>query len=141
MNGVIIRHWGRKPTLFGRDSRLLSGKGNTLLTLGVGLTQVGCSGCSFQADNLPSHLGHLNSRDTTLVMVSRAPYETITKFKQRMGWPFPWVSSYENDFNYDFHVTQDENITPIFYNVRALSYLPSPTLPNPFLLKVRPALT
>lgn len=50
----------------------------------------GCEGCSFLADNLPSSLEHLNSRDTTLVLVSRAPIAKIEKFKKRMGWNYPW---------------------------------------------------
>lgn len=75
----------------------------------------GCSSCCFLADNLP-HLSHLNSRDTTLVAISRAPIEKIEEFKKRMGWTFPWYSSYGCDFNYDFHVTIDESKMPIEYN-------------------------
>lgn len=66
----------------------------------------GCSGCSFIADNV-GHLSHLHARDTTLAMVSRAPLKNIQKYKTRMGWEVPWYSSYESDFNYDFHVTID----------------------------------
>ena len=69
------------------------------------------------ADNLPPHLGHLNSKETTLTLVSRAPYEKIVKFNDRMKWPFPWVSSYGGDFNWDFHVSNDEEVAPIMYNV------------------------
>ena len=49
-------------------------------------------------------------RDVTFLVVSRAPYEQIRKFQQRMGWKFEWVSSYGSDFNRDFHVsfTKDE---------------------------------
>ena len=50
----------------------------------------GCVGCSFFADNVPAYLQHLNSRNTTLVMVSRAPYSVIEPFKKRMGWTMPW---------------------------------------------------
>ena len=76
-----------------------------------------CTGCSFMADNFPRELVHLNARGVTLVMVSRAPWEEISKFKERMGWDLPWYSSYETDFNYDFHVTMDEEIAPPQYNV------------------------
>jgi len=69
------------------------------------------------ADNFPRELVHLNARGVTLVMVSRAPWEEISKFKERMGWDLPWYSSYETDFNYDFHVTMDEEIAPPQYNV------------------------
>jgi len=78
----------------------------------------GCSGCSFLADNLPSHMEHLNLRDTTLVLVSRAPYSKIKAFKERMGWPFKWYSSAGQTFNYDFQVTNDENVAPVMYNYK-----------------------
>ncbi|RDL40744.1 Uncharacterized protein BP5553_00723 [Venustampulla echinocandica] len=80
--------------------------------------EVGCTGCSFLADNLPSSLGHLNSRDTALVLVSRAPLEKIEKFKTRMGWDFPWYSSFGSDFNYDFHASLDSDVTPPEYNYK-----------------------
>lgn len=80
--------------------------------------EVGCDGCSFQADNLPSSLSHLHARETTLVLVSRAPLAKVEKFKARMGWAFPWYSSFGTDFNYDFHVTNDETVTPVQYNYK-----------------------
>jgi len=76
-----------------------------------------CTGCSFQADNFPKELVHLNARGVTLVMVSRAPWEEISAFKERMGWNIPWYSSFGSDFNYDFHVTMDEEVAPLQYNV------------------------
>ncbi|KFY38355.1 hypothetical protein V494_04383 [Pseudogymnoascus sp. VKM F-4513 (FW-928)] len=76
----------------------------------------GCSGCSFLADNIPTHLEHLNSRNTTLVMISRAPYSVIETFKKRMGWTMPWYSSFESDFNYDFHATNDDSVAPMMAN-------------------------
>jgi len=81
-------------------------------------SEVGCSGCSFMADNFPEALGHLNSRDTTLVMVSRAPLPNIEKFNLRMKWSLPWYSSFGTDFNYDYHVTIDEKVAPIEYNFK-----------------------
>jgi len=81
--------------------------------------EAGCPGCSFLADNLPSSLSHLHSRDTTLVLVSRAPLAKIEKFKARMGWSqFPWYSSFGTDFNYDFHVTMDKAVAPVEYNYK-----------------------
>jgi predicted dithiol-disulfide oxidoreductase (DUF899 family) len=74
-----------------------------------------CSGCSFVVDNI-GHLSHLHARDTSLVLVSRAPFGKIQPFKRRMGWSIPWYSSYGSEFNYDFHVTNDESIRPIEYN-------------------------
>ncbi len=76
-----------------------------------------CRSCSSTADNI-GHLSHLRARATNLVAVSRAPIAKITAFKERMGWTFPWYSSFGSDFNYDFHVTLDESVTPIVYNFR-----------------------
>ena len=70
----------------------------------------GCPSCSFLMDHLDGALPHLANRDVTLVAVSRAPLAEIDAFKRRMGWQFPWVSSYGTAFNRDFHVsfTKDE---------------------------------
>ena len=65
----------------------------------------GCTGCSFLADHLDGPLLHLVHHDVSLVVVSRAPLERLEAYKQRMGWRFPWVSSAENDFNFDYHVS------------------------------------
>lgn len=77
----------------------------------------GCSSCSFLADHIPN-LSHLHSRQTSFVVVSRAPLDKIEAFKKRMGWTFPWVSSFGSDFNYDFHVTLDEAVAPVEYNFK-----------------------
>lgn len=77
----------------------------------------GCPSCSVMGDSFPA-LEHLNSRSTSVVAVSRAPIEKIDAYKKRMGWSFPWVSSYGSDFNYDLHVSQDEAIQTIEYNFR-----------------------
>lgn len=77
----------------------------------------GCPGCSRVTDNI-GHLAHLHARDTSLVVVSRAPLPKLTAFKERMGWTVPWFSSYGSDFNYDFHVTLDESVAPVEYNFR-----------------------
>jgi predicted dithiol-disulfide oxidoreductase (DUF899 family) len=76
-----------------------------------------CSSCSFVVDHVPD-LSHLRFRDTSFVAVSRAPLAKIEAFKERMGWTFPWVSSFESDFNYDFQVTLDENVMPVEYNFK-----------------------
>ena len=79
----------------------------------------GCRSCSAWADQLArGHLNHLHARGTTLALVSRAPLPKIKLFKERMDWTVPWYSSYGSDFNYDFHVTQDESVTPVEYNYR-----------------------
>jgi predicted dithiol-disulfide oxidoreductase (DUF899 family) len=65
----------------------------------------GCTGCSFHSDHVDGALVHLNNHDVTYVAVSRAPIEKIEAYRKRMGWKFPWVSSYGSDFNFDFHVS------------------------------------
>jgi predicted dithiol-disulfide oxidoreductase (DUF899 family) len=68
----------------------------------------GCSHCSFVADHFDGTLVHLAARDTSFAVISRAPIAMIESFKKRMGWKFPWLSSFGGDFNYDFQVTIDE---------------------------------
>lgn len=70
----------------------------------------GCPSCSFWADNFNNIIIHLNQRDVTMIVVSRVPYDKISAYQKRMGWNFNWVSSYDNDFNFDYHVsfTQEE---------------------------------
>ena len=65
----------------------------------------GCKSCSFWADGLDRIVVHLNQRDVSVVVVSRAPLAEIESFKKRMGWSFTWVSSHECDFNRDYHVS------------------------------------
>ncbi len=65
----------------------------------------GCKSCSFFADTFNGAILHLRGRDTAFAAISRAPLEKLTAFQRRMGWSFPWYSSAESDFNYDFHVT------------------------------------
>jgi predicted dithiol-disulfide oxidoreductase (DUF899 family) len=61
--------------------------------------------CSFLADTFDGVTVHLAQRDATLVAVSRAPLPEIEAFQKRMGWRFPWVSSFGNEFNSDYHVS------------------------------------
>ena len=78
---------------------------------------VGCHSCSGLADMIGDTV-HLRVRHTTLAAVSRAPFEKIAPFQRRMGWTFPWYSSYGSDFNYDFHVTVDDRVAPVLLNFR-----------------------
>lgn len=68
----------------------------------------GCPRCSYMADHVDMARPHLNNHDVTYTAVSRAPLELIEKYKSRMGWSFPWASSFGSDFNYDFHVSFTE---------------------------------
>jgi predicted dithiol-disulfide oxidoreductase (DUF899 family) len=79
--------------------------------------QEGCVSCSMLVDSV-GDLAHLHARDTSLVAVSRAPLAKIEPFKTRMGWSIPWFSSFGSEFNYDFHVTQDEAVRPVEYNYK-----------------------
>jgi predicted dithiol-disulfide oxidoreductase (DUF899 family) len=77
----------------------------------------GHNSCSLLVDNI-SHEEHLHALDTTIALVSRAPLNKLTPFKHRMGWTVPWYSSFGSDFNYDFHVTNDEAVAPVEYNYK-----------------------
>jgi len=72
---------------------------------------VGCPGCSMQADSV-GELAHMWARDTTFVMVSRAPRADFEPFKARMGWNIPWYSSFGSEFNYDYEVSTDQGESP-----------------------------
>ena len=93
---------GRKTLaeLFGDKNQLIVNH----FMLGPGWKD-GCIGCSFGADHVEGALVHLAQRDVAYVAVSRAPLAEIEAYKRRMGWHFAWVSSFGNDFNYDFHVS------------------------------------
>ncbi len=65
----------------------------------------GCRGCSFVSDHFDGAIPHLNARDVSFTAVSRAPLDEILRFKSRMGWHFPWVSSHGTCFNRDFGVS------------------------------------
>ena len=79
-----------------------------------------CPGCTFYADHLDGSLVHLEQHDVTLLCASRAPLEKLQAYKQRMGWSFPWVSSYGTGFNLDFAVfTEEEKRTGTGFNFGA----------------------
>jgi predicted dithiol-disulfide oxidoreductase (DUF899 family) len=79
----------------------------------------GCPSCSYFADNFTGAILHLPARDTAFAVVSRAPLAKLIAFKQRMGWTFPWYSSYRSDFNADFGVTVDASAPDSTYNYRS----------------------
>lgn len=83
--------------------------------------KAGCPSCSAIADGFDGSVVHLASHDVTLCAVSRAPLEKLQEYKQRMGWSFPWVSSFGSDFNYDFNVSfteEQQRKGAIEYNYR-----------------------
>jgi predicted dithiol-disulfide oxidoreductase (DUF899 family) len=72
------------------------------IMFGPDYTLGACPGCTSLADGLDGTLVHLNHRDVTLICFSRAPIEALTAYKRRMGWQFPYVSTYDTDFPLDF---------------------------------------
>jgi predicted dithiol-disulfide oxidoreductase (DUF899 family) len=73
--------------------------------------EAGCPTCSSSADAVNGVLPHLHARDVTMLYVSRAPLQKLQAYKRRMGWLFPWVSSADSDFNFDFGVSYtDEQV-------------------------------
>jgi predicted dithiol-disulfide oxidoreductase (DUF899 family) len=68
-----------------------------------------CPGCCMFTD-MVGHLAHLNARDTTFVLVARAPIDEIVPFKKRMGWDIPWYSTADN-FNPDFLKGESHGLT------------------------------
>ena len=67
-----------------------------------------CPGCSNLGDELDATLVHLNHRDVTLLCFSRAPIDRLIAYKERMGWHFPWVSTYDTEFPFDFGLALTE---------------------------------
>ncbi|GIG56788.1 hypothetical protein Lfu02_11600 [Longispora fulva] len=72
---------------------------------------VGCIGCSMQTDSI-GDLAHIWARDTSIVLVSRAPLAELDVYKARMGWTIPWYSSGNSEFNRDYEVTTDLGESP-----------------------------
>jgi len=118
-----------KEYLFsGRDGKetladLFDGRSQLIVyhfMLGPGWEE-GCKSCSYLADHFDGANWHLPHRDVTLVVISRAPFPEIEAYQKRMGWRFKWVSSNENDFNFDYHVSftkEEEKKNEVYYNYR-----------------------
>jgi predicted dithiol-disulfide oxidoreductase (DUF899 family) len=98
---------GGKKTL----AELFDGRSQLLaynIMFGPDYTLGACPGCTSLADGLDGTLIHLNHRDVTLICFSRAPIERLAAYKQRMGWQFPYVSTYDTDFPFDFNLAMTE---------------------------------
>jgi len=88
----------------------------------------GCPSCSAIADGFNGSVVHLENHDVAFTAVSRAPLEKLQAYKRRMGWSFPWASSYGSDFNYDFNtsVTEEQQRDGVVeYNFRTVDVRPS----------------
>jgi predicted dithiol-disulfide oxidoreductase (DUF899 family) len=91
--------------------------------------QAGCPACSAIADGFNGFVVHLANHDVSLCAVSRAPLAKLQAYKQRMGWSFPWASSHDSDFNYDFQaaITEEQQQSgAVEYNFRTVDMRPSP---------------
>jgi predicted dithiol-disulfide oxidoreductase (DUF899 family) len=105
-----------------KDYRFETGQGSaTLAELFQGRSQLlvyhfmfgpdyaaGCPSCSSIADGFNGIFVHLANHDVTLTAVSRAPFAKLQEYQRRMGWTFPWASSYGSDFNFDFNIAFTE---------------------------------
>jgi predicted dithiol-disulfide oxidoreductase (DUF899 family) len=88
----------------------------------------GCPACSAIADGFNGSVVHLENHDVAFTAISRAPLEKLQAYKRRMGWSFPWASSYGSDFNYDFNtsVTEEQQRSGVVeYNFREMDVRPS----------------
>jgi len=90
------------------------------IMFGPDFTLGACPGCTSLADGLDGTLVHLNHRDVTLICFSRAPIERLTAYKERMGWQFPYVSTYGTDFAFDFSLAMTEEQTQQIPEVKAM---------------------
>jgi predicted dithiol-disulfide oxidoreductase (DUF899 family) len=76
-----------------------------------------CPGCTNLGDEIDGTVVHLNHRDVTMICFSRAPIDRLTEYKKRMGWQFPYVSTYGTEFPFDFGLAvtpeQARQIPPI----------------------------
>ncbi|MFI4977062.1 MAG: DUF899 domain-containing protein [Solirubrobacterales bacterium] len=87
----------------------------------------GCPSCSAIADGFAGSVVHLVNHDVAFAAVSRAPLAKLQAYKRRMGWSFPWASSFGSDFNYDFqagHTEEQREAKTVEYNFRALDSRP-----------------
>jgi len=92
----------------------------------------GCKSCSFWVDNFDGIVVHLNHRDVSFALVSRAPIATLQAYRRRMGWRVKWVSSLHTTFNRDYHVsfTAEERETRQAYYNYANGSFPAPEAPG-----------
>lgn len=92
----------------------------------------GCKSCSFWVDNFNGIGVHLNHRDVTMVLVSKAPLAVLQRYQERMGWTIKWVSSFDTDFNRDFQVsfTDEERSRGHAYYNYAMGSFPAPEAPG-----------
>src|SRR5882724_9839135 len=99
----------------------------------------GCPSCSAIADGFDGSIVHLANHDVAFSVVSRAPLTKLQAYKRRMGWSFPWVSSFDSDFNYDFRVThtkEEWDSGAVDYNFREVDFRQPEGQENPVLTQL-----
>jgi predicted dithiol-disulfide oxidoreductase (DUF899 family) len=101
------------PELFDGRSQLLAYN----IMFGPDYSLGACPGCTSLGDEFDGSVIHLAHRDTTFICFSRAPIDRLNAYKQRMGWEFPYVSTYGSEFAFDFGLAmtpeQQRSIPPI----------------------------
>jgi predicted dithiol-disulfide oxidoreductase (DUF899 family) len=115
---------GGKKTL----AELFDGRSQLLaynIMYGPDYTLGACPGCTSLADGLDGSIVHLSHRDVTLICFSRAPIEQLTAYKQRMGWEFPYVSTYNTEFPFDLGLAVTEEHAQQIPEIQALLDDPS----------------
>jgi predicted dithiol-disulfide oxidoreductase (DUF899 family) len=96
----------------------------------------GCPACSAIADGFNGFVVHLENHDVAMWAVSRAPLDKLQTYKRRMGWTFPWASSFGSDFNFDFNVSvteEQQREGDVEYNYRPVETKPILESPSPGL--------
>jgi predicted dithiol-disulfide oxidoreductase (DUF899 family) len=89
--------------------------------------KAGCPVCSSIADGFSGSIVHLENHDVAMTAVSLAPIAAIQAYKRRMGWSFPWASSFDSDFNFDFNVSvteEQQHVGVVEYNYRSRDMKP-----------------
>jgi predicted dithiol-disulfide oxidoreductase (DUF899 family) len=92
-------------------SELFDGRSQLIaynIMYGPDYTVGACPGCTMLGDEIDGALIHINHRDVTYLCFSRAPLDRLVAYKKRMGWQFPYVSTYESDFPFDFGLAMTE---------------------------------
>jgi predicted dithiol-disulfide oxidoreductase (DUF899 family) len=99
----------------------------------------GCPVCSTIADGFNGFAVHLENHDVAMWAISRAPLEKLQAYKRRLGWSFPWASSFGSDFNFDFNVSiteEQQRAENVEYNYRTFDSRPVFESPSPGLTEV-----
>ena len=90
------------------------------IMFGPAYTLGACPGCTSLGDELSGPMVHLNHSDVTLICFSRAPIDRLVAYKERMGWQFPYVSTFGTDFPFDFGLAMTEQQTQQIPQIKAL---------------------